>query len=382
MPRPTNYLLDYLGELKPYQPTLREQIAGWLGKGGLGLGEQKRNDLMGLADWSPVGAATGLYDAGQALGAGQLASGGLMAAMSVAPPPVRKMAKKGIRAFHGSPHNYAAERRIAWPDGREEFIEGRPDILPDVPQGATVLQDYPLGRMRMDKIGTGEGAQAYGHGLYNAEAETVAKEYRDRLTQMRASSAQRMLQQSGDDVDTAIAKVRSEIDRLNNLPNAGNDAAKRDRFVSLQEEKLAELTAFKNSGSMSKGSMYEVSIDASPDDFLDWDKPLSEQGPELQEKLSGFSPHMTGAQINESARLVPGEYRNNKVAQENLQAKGIPGIKYLDAGSRTAGDGSRNYVVFDDSIISIVRKYGIAGALAAGAISQVDAQQLQEQGYQ
>ena len=32
------------------------------------------------------------------------------------------------------------------------------------------------------KIGTGEGAQAYGHGLYFAESEPVAKGYRDKLS--------------------------------------------------------------------------------------------------------------------------------------------------------------------------------------------------------
>jgi hypothetical protein len=47
-----------------------------------------------------------------------------------------------------------------------------------------------------------------------------------------------------------------------------------------------------------------------------------------------------------------------------LREAGIPGIKYLDAGSRGKGDGSRNYVVFDENLINIVRKYGIAGASA------------------
>lgn len=50
----------------------------------------------------------------------------------------------GIRAYHGSPHDF------------EKFDIGR--------------------------IGTGEGAQAYGHGLYFAENEGVARGYRDKLT--------------------------------------------------------------------------------------------------------------------------------------------------------------------------------------------------------
>lgn len=51
----------------------------------------------------------------------------------------------------------------------------------------------------------------------------------------------------------------------------------------------------------------------------------------------------------------------------NAREAGIPGIRYLDQGSRGAGEGSRNYVVFDDKLIDILRKYGLAGLLASGA---------------
>jgi hypothetical protein len=40
-----------------------------------------------------------------------------------------------------------------------------------------------------------------------------------------------------------------------------------------------------------------------------------------------------------------------------LKEAGIPGIRYLDQGSRGAGNGTRNYVVFDDSLINILAKY-------------------------
>ena len=56
-----------------------------------------------------------------------------------------------------------------------------------------------------------------------------------------------------------------------------------------------------------------------------------------------------------------------RVMQAALKQAGIPGIRYLDQGSRAAGDGSRNYVVFDENLINIVRKYGIAGILMGGA---------------
>ena len=50
--------------------------------------------------------------------------------------------------------------------------------------GKTLLEawhgsPHKFDRFSMDQIGTGEGAQAYGHGLYFADSEDVAKGYRD-----------------------------------------------------------------------------------------------------------------------------------------------------------------------------------------------------------
>ena len=40
----------------------------------------------------------------------------------------------------------------------------------------------------------------------------------------------------------------------------------------------------------------------------------------------------------------------------------------------------RNYVVFDENLISIVKKYGLAGAVSMGLISQQMAEQMEDQG--
>lgn len=58
-------------------------------------------------------------------------------------------------------------------------------------------------------------------------------------------------------------------------------------------------------------------------------------------------------------------------ASKLLAKQGIPGIRYLDQGSRTAGEGTRNYVVFpgaEDSI-RILRKFAVPGLIGAGAAS-------------
>lgn len=65
-------------------------------------------------------------------------------------------------------------------------------------------------RFSLDAIGTGEGAQAYGHGLYFADLKGVAKDYRDELTRPR-------IQFAGKDIDSPytsdiITEFKPKID--------------------------------------------------------------------------------------------------------------------------------------------------------------------------
>jgi hypothetical protein len=60
-------------------------------------------------------------------------------------------------------------------------------------------------------------------------------------------------------------------------------------------------------------------------------------------------------------------------------AKGHDGV-VLDYSP--VGYNQKEIAVFDEKLISIVKKYGIAGAVSAGLIDQAQANQLHEQGYQ
>jgi hypothetical protein len=53
-----------------------------------------------------------------------------------------------------------------------------------VPEGASVIKEHPLGRFDMSKIGTGEGAQAYGQWpcILPREKDIAQSGIRDRLT--------------------------------------------------------------------------------------------------------------------------------------------------------------------------------------------------------
>ena len=390
-----NALYDLSGgaTLSNYTPSLRENLVNLLARNWYGdtrEGTRKAEKLMGVADMTPVGLATGLYDAGRDLGQGNYAMAGVGAGLAALPLPgaVKDKAKKTIRAYHGSPHDFD--------------------------------------KFSMDKIGTGEGAQAYGHGLYFADSEGTAKFYRDQLA-------------SGKDI-TVGGKPLHWVDRsvLSDYPGliegkiSIDDAIARARDMR-RDTHVELLQDIKAKGGIQKsGKMYEVEINADPDQFLDWDKPLSEQPEhirnamvtpdamnlqqrlkqvvEQKDALASVRHPVTNAIADEKGwhqlaresetlqdqlgRAVtpdlPGQlayYRlNNKKlnapeGSHKLREQGIPGIKYLDQGSRGKGDGTRNYVVFDENLINIVRKYGITGALLAGAISQQDAEHLREQGY-
>ena len=114
------------------------------------------------------------------------------------------------------------------------------------------------------------------------------------------------------------------------------------------------------------GKTYEVNINADPEHFLDWDKPLNEQSPQVQEmlgKVSSIAPEYLKSKNLTGGQIVP---QTPQGVQEMAQA-GIPGIKYLDQGSRGTGTGTSNYVVFNDKLVNIVKKYGMAGLIAGGA---------------
>lgn len=199
---------------------------------------------------------------------------------------------RGIRAFHGSPHSFE--------------------------------------RFDMSRIGTGEGAQSYGHGLYFAQSEDVARHYRDIV------------------------------------PASGRAPA--------------------------EGAMYEVNLNVDPRRLLDWDTPLSAQPQAVREAIAprmeqyhrdvarsyiapqdGWGELATAEAaptLDDLYRQMTGQRFYREIAREAnspdgasalLREAGIPGMQHLDGHSRAAGTGTSNFVMFDDSLIEIMRKYGVGG---------------------
>ncbi|HEY2417998.1 MAG TPA: hypothetical protein VGH84_08760, partial [Steroidobacteraceae bacterium] len=234
-------------------------------------------------------------------------------------------------------------------------------------------------RFDPSKIGTGEGAQAYGHGLYFAGNEGVAQSYRDVLTPklkidnqpvQPTTTAQNLVVAHGGDVDAAIKEFSGRVEGW--MPGT------RDRIKAT--DTLAEMESLRGRVSFGPGGgkMYEVNIAADPEHFLHWDKPLSEQSPYVRNAIekAGLKPTEPdlGSFGGVPVRGAP-RWADTPEAAQALRDAGIPGIRYLDQGSRGAGQGTSNYVVFDAATIDILRKYGLAGLMAGGGAAAAGSQQ-------
>ena len=463
LPMPSQATADLLTDITGTKIVPDEEVSPEIRKEGANQRALMGAIPTGAEDVIPSGAAlAGVVSSGKKLakGLGEAAEH-LPNVEKTASAVVDPVAPQGlgIRAYHGSPHSF------------EEF-----DI---------------------SKIGTGEGAQAYGHGLYFAENEDVARGYRERLAGTKANEGT---------VEGAVERALAEDNPrewLEGQSRSATNALKRypdNQYLVEQAQRYDDAIKLLEGGYKPAGSMYEVDIAADPEAFLDWDKPLSEQPhinrllrekgllqgdieADMRAELSrrsrsedepvalqkmyeelraaaknadddalekiwdqqaiiekwwdegvskGSALDPTGEtvhrQISERLTNAPNIMgsRNQDAASQQLKQAGIPGIRYLDQGSRVspldletarsdlkhwekqiadygynsawtpeglasvrqkvtdleakAAKGSRNYVVFDPKLISIVKKYGLAAAISAGLISEEMGRQMQEQG--
>jgi hypothetical protein len=326
----------------------------------------------------------------------------------------------------------------------EEFLEqAAPD--PETAGAITAFHGspYDFDAFDISRMGAGEGTQAYGPGLYFAESEDVARGYRDGL-------------------------IKSLIDGQTPDPESARDVAtyavrrsgNRERAIASLEAQRTQVSQeaaeyLKGGGDLGEiitppGRLYEVNIRAKPEDFLNWDAPISQQSEKVREALMPFVEQRIAKMGEAGNRFTPEQWMDRlrggdvmlldkvgdtPVSRALIEA-GVPGVRYLDAQSRYTpqnlpdnpianearqfleqanGDtdralslfrqsnpierfasverdeverviraaerqATRNIVVFDDQLIDIVKKYGVAG-LAVGAAVQSELggnQQIEE----
>jgi hypothetical protein len=224
------------------------------------------------------------------------------------------------------------------------------------------------GGFDISKVGTGEGAQSYGHGMYYAENPSVAESYRKQL-----SNFEEPFIKFGKNKITGSEMTDLDLEALKYLERGKRDAGQfthntvyyAKQAAKDNPEVLQKLNEFGNDVNFgyekNRGNLYKVDV---PDQYvpnmLDWDKPLNQQTKEVQEglaklgiktdtkKLNEFDDALLGALKGDANNPLPkqpinptGEDIYNKFIQGNpqltsqkLNEVGIKGIRYADEGSR------------------------------------------------
>jgi hypothetical protein len=174
----------------------------------------------------------------------------------------------------------------------------------------------------ISKIGTGDGTQGFGHGLYFAESPSVGGKDGTYYRQFS----------SGGKKPTAYT-------------------------VDLPDEQVAQM--------------------------MDWDNPPTTDSPQaVKDGLNAIARKFPGLKdeyfeavrkgepgwwfysrlTQEAAKHRPPDFSgdklafNQKFASDAFKEAGILGMRYLDGFSRSAGSGTSNFVVFDDSLPKILNK--------------------------
>lgn len=288
-------------------------------------------------------------------------------------------------------------------DGRPVDAEGR-----RLEQPAYHGSPHRFDRFSLEHMGTGEGAQAYGWGLYFAGSRQISEWYRKRLSSQNAKyltsdgnqiyfepSSQQWVSVDAlgeritldgfdgyalassylgifdGDYEKAIADAKLDLEGEEELLSLDPDNFDINAVVGLRT--AIEILEKKSiSYQRAEGQLYKVDI---PDDgyLLNWDATLDKQ-PALVKKIItqldedfgfDFIDAKTGKDIYRGIEMriavdnMAMEYQHgpSEAASTLLNTLGIKGIRYLDATSRDAGEGTHNYVIFDDSTIEILKTY-------------------------
>ena len=280
---------------------------------------------------------------------------------------------------------------------------------------------YKFDKFTTDKIGTGEGAQAYGWGLYFAGSRSVAEFYHENLASTTKPHntidgrriTKNLLESLKNDGDVFVrdffrnsegvhaAGIRNIAKGLGGVIEEARDNAEHFRqreqdlnnpnivsstYTSEQMSEQAQyyerkaqalealLTRLGYNKAKKNGQLYKVEI---PDTgYLLWDKPLSEQPQDVQDAVRGLAGVLfpeRQSRLHEDAGEIPAAVKNengmyfywklttalggDKAASLALKEAGLNGIKYLDGSSRGKGEGNYNYVIFDDAAVQVLETF-------------------------
>lgn len=316
--------------------------------------------------------------------------------------------KQGLGLLVNDPRRYLEERNkqleafnqaqmAAIPAERAEFrgLLATPEQIAAKQYADQQLQDLALGfaghtayhgspakfdKFDISKLGTGEGQQVYGHGMYFAENPKVAEGYRARLaggTDPYTYEWNGVKYEQGstpDPITHALSLSYHQGTKVaKDIAKQGLADARKGEPYALElggEEYYKKMlniaqNVTKKDIKAKQGAFYTVDIpDKDIPKFLDWSKPVPD---EVRNRLTPLSMKQfeTGVSGTSGEALYKDLMFSFKQAGSNnpardasnwLNANGIKGIVYKDAGSRGVKGGTNNFVVFDPTNVKILKR--------------------------
>jgi hypothetical protein len=223
-----------------------------------------------------------------------------------------------VKAYHGTPHTFEPE------------------------PGA------PLGRVKKEKVGTGEGAAAYGWGvLYTAEQKDVADQYRESLSKVTRFDGKAYDKTNPRHVAASFladygdrqAAMTAAQDRQWEKHGTPEGAFWKKTWRVLWDHKESSRTV------ESAGNLYHVELAFDPEDCLDWDRAIEAQPAKVKKVIAApttkvyLNAWKSGGNDLESGQDVYHAIANRvgspQRASEYLASFGVRGIQYADQGSRS-----------------------------------------------
>jgi len=242
----------------------------------------------------------------------------------------------------------------------------------DLPQGVKMQVDawhgspYEFDKFTTEKIGTGEGAQAFGWGLYFTDLESIARGYAEALSKPNINQIQKKL------IDDGLSNLAiNDIVDFSDFYDYDYDAIIKALNDNQNFEAVEYLKNNKDLLKLRSRNLYEVSLHEgkTPGQYtwLEWDKPMSDIALELFQKFNkeqGIKLSESTDPVAEEDRITVGQmykFFSNKIGQKEaslfLLKNGIDGIKYpaesVSRGATSETARGFNYVVFDENAVSI-----------------------------
>jgi hypothetical protein len=233
-------------------------------------------------------------------------------------------------------------------------------------EGQTLFQSayhgtpHKVDKFSTDKIGTGEGNQTFGWGLYFAGSKAVAEFYSESVRDM-----------------IPVRKINEQLVELNRIMEKYSGHGYRNftdpKGVTASEE-YDRLMSKRASVVAQAGKVYQVELAPEDHEYLRWNESFKNQPDHIQQKfisLFGKSAEyfealgMTGEDVYKKLSIelraqfegTGSQTDGPKEASEQLHNMGIRGVKYQDAGSRGSTGGSFNYVIFSDDDVAITDRF-------------------------